>query len=74
MRRQLIGVVVLVLAGFGLASAQETTSGSIMGTVVDVQGASVPGATVTISSEQGSKVLVTDGNGRFFIISASSGG
>ena len=66
MRRQLIWAVVLVLAGFGLASAQETTSGSIMGTVVDAQGAPVPGATVTITSEQGSKALVTDSNGRFF--------
>jgi hypothetical protein len=66
MRRQLIWAAVLVLAGFGLASAQETTSGSIMGTVVDVQGAPVPGATVTITSEQGSRALVTDSNGRFF--------
>jgi hypothetical protein len=66
MRRQLLWAVVLVLAGFDLASAQETTSGSIMGTVVDAQGASVPGATVTITSEQGPKALVTDSNGRFF--------
>ena len=43
MRRQLIWAVLLVLASFGFASAQETTSGSITGEVVDAQGAPVPG-------------------------------
>jgi hypothetical protein len=66
MRRQLIWAVILVLAGFGLASAQETTSGSIAGEVIDAQGAPVPGATVTIGSPTGNKTFVTDANGRFF--------
>ena len=50
----------------GLAAAQEITSGSITGQVLDAQDAAVPGATVTITSEEGSKVFVTDGEGRFF--------
>ena len=50
----------------GVAWAQETTSGTIAGSVVDAQGLAVPGATVTISSEQGAKTLVTDSDGRFF--------
>ena len=66
MRRQLIWALLLVVASFGLASAQETTSGSILGTVVDAQGAPVPGATVTVTSPQGPKMVVTDSNGRFF--------
>jgi hypothetical protein len=66
MRRQLIWAVALVLATFGLANAQETTSGSITGEVVDSQGAPVPGATVTLTSNQGPKTFVTDSNGRFF--------
>ncbi|HET6897670.1 MAG TPA: carboxypeptidase-like regulatory domain-containing protein, partial [Vicinamibacteria bacterium] len=66
MRRQLIWALLLVVASFGLASAQETTSGSIAGTVVDAQGAPVPGATVTVTSPQGPKMVVTDANGRFF--------
>jgi hypothetical protein len=66
MRRQLVWALLLVVASFGLASAQETTSGSIAGTVVDAQGAPVPGATVSITSNQGTKTFVTDSNGRFF--------
>jgi Carboxypeptidase regulatory-like domain/TonB-dependent Receptor Plug Domain len=66
MRRQLIWAVALVLATFGFANAQETTSGSITGEVVDAQGAPVPGATVTVASPQGPKTFVTDSNGRFF--------
>lgn len=54
------------LAFAGLAAAQETTSGSIAGQVVDAQGAAVPGATVTITSDQGARTFVTDGEGRFF--------
>jgi hypothetical protein len=66
MRRQLIWAVALVLATFGVVHAQETTSGSITGEVVDAQGAPVPGATVTLTSGQGPKTFVTDSNGRFF--------
>ncbi|HET7294940.1 MAG TPA: TonB-dependent receptor [Vicinamibacteria bacterium] len=58
--------VVALLACAGLASAQETTSGSIAGQVLDTQGAAMPGATVTITSAQGTKTYVTDANGRFF--------
>jgi hypothetical protein len=66
MRRQLVWALLLVVASLGVASAQETTTGSIAGAVVDTQGAPVPGATVTVTSEQGSKSFVTDGQGRFF--------
>src|SRR5262245_61540470 len=66
MRRQLVWALLLVVASFGIASAQETTTGSITGTVVDAQGAPVPGATVTVTSPQGPKTFVSDTNGRFF--------
>jgi hypothetical protein len=59
-------VVALVVSTFGIANAQETTTGSITGDVVDAQGAPVPGATVTLTSNQGDKSFVTDHNGRFF--------
>jgi hypothetical protein len=66
MPRQLIRAIVLVLAGCGLASAQETTTGSLTGQVLDSDGAAVPGATVTVNSPQGSKTFVTDSTGHFF--------
>src|SRR5712692_2110534 len=66
MRRQLVWSFLVLLIGAAFAVAQETTTGSIAGQVVDAQGAPVPGATVTLTSNQGSKTFVTDGQGRFF--------
>jgi hypothetical protein len=62
--RRSVFLCVWALAG-GVA-AQETTSGSLVGQVVDAQGAPVPGATVTVTSAQGTRGLVTDASGRFF--------
>src|SRR5262245_43574463 len=64
--RFLFSAVVAILACAGLAFAQETTTGSIAGQVLDTQGAAMPGATVTVTSGQGSKTYVTDANGRFY--------
>ena len=66
MRRQLAWSVLFLLLGAAFGTAQETTSGSIAGQVVDAQGSPVPGATVTVTSSQGRKFVVTDGQGRFF--------
>jgi hypothetical protein len=49
-----------------LAHAQETTTGSIAGRVVDAQNLPLPGANVTIVSPQGPQNFVTDDQGRFF--------
>jgi len=65
MRKALLLGVALAFAFSGLATAQETTSGSIAGRVVDPQGAAVPGATVTVTTPQGDKVFTTDDSGRF---------
>jgi outer membrane receptor for ferrienterochelin and colicin len=59
-------VAAALLAGAGIAGAQETTTGSIAGEVRDAQGGTVPGATVTITSSQGTKAVLTDASGRFF--------
>ncbi len=64
--RFVFSAVVALLACAGLAYAQETTTGSISGEVLDTQAAAMPGATVTITSAQGTKTYVTDANGRFF--------
>jgi hypothetical protein len=60
-------LIAIMVASVAIATAQESTTGTIFGRVVDEQDALVPGATVTISSEQGSKVVVTDDRGRFTV-------
>jgi hypothetical protein len=65
MRRTLALGLALVLTAIGLASAQETTTGSIAGRVVDAQALATPGATVTVTGPQGSRTLITDDQGRF---------
>jgi len=62
--------VVVVFLTFGVAAgglAQGVQSGNIRGTVRDQQGLPVPGATVTASSPalQGSRTVVTDGEGGY---------
>jgi carboxypeptidase family protein/TonB-dependent receptor-like protein len=65
MRNHVVLTVVLLLVSCGLATAQETTTGSLTGVVVDSQGSPVPGATVTVTSAQGNKVFTTDSTGHF---------
>ncbi|MBP6875536.1 MAG: TonB-dependent receptor [Candidatus Eisenbacteria bacterium] len=47
------------------AWAQEATTGSIVGAVVDPEGLPLPGATVTLTSEQGARTEKTDAQGEF---------
>ncbi len=67
MRRILWAVlpVMMLVAWAGPARGQEATTGAILGTVTDPQGLPLPSATVTISSQQGSKTAQTDESGRF---------
>ena len=55
-KRWIVLALAMALAASGVV-AQETTSGSITGKVVDAQGAPVPGATVTVISTQGHEDL-----------------
>jgi hypothetical protein len=59
------GAFALAIAGASSALAQEATTGTITGQVVDAQGLAIPGATVTVTSPQGRKTFVTDAEGRF---------
>ena len=63
--QQRAALVLLGIAVSGVALAQETTTGSIAGLVLDPQGAVVPAATVTLHSGQGARSLVTDTHGQF---------
>ena len=65
MRTRMSAIIfVALLALMGTASAQETT-GTLTGKLVDTQGLAVPGATVTVTGQQGSKSFVSDEEGRF---------
>jgi hypothetical protein len=62
----IVGLLILAWAGWmGLASGQDPTTGSIDGTVTDSAGNPLTGATVTITSGQGAKTVVTDSGGMF---------
>src|SRR5262245_17536436 len=55
---------VLVVPLPAVAIPQQTT-GTITGRIVDAQGLAVPGVTVTVVGSQGSRTVVTDGEGRY---------
>ena len=59
------GVVLALTLAVSIAAAQDTTTGSIAGRIVDTQHLPVPGATVTVVSPQGPKTFTTDSDGRF---------
>jgi hypothetical protein len=68
MKRRFERLAASVLAGMAVSStvlAQETTTGSIAGRIVDPQGAVVPEAKVTLRSGQGARSLATDERGQF---------
>ena len=58
-----LGLVILLMASVG-AFAQ-TATGNVYGKVVDQSGAVLPGASVTISGEAGSRTTVTGADGTF---------
>ncbi len=62
---RVVSLVALVTLAATTLAAQETTTGSIEGRIVDPQGLAVPGVSVTVSSAQGSQSFVTDSDGRF---------
>jgi hypothetical protein len=58
-------IAALLVSSSASFAAQETTTGSLEGRIVDTQGLPVPGVTVTVSSAQGTQTFVTDSDGRF---------
>src|SRR3982750_1953597 len=64
--KQLIRAITAALCLTTAVAAQEVTTGSIGGAVTDPQGLPLPGVTVTVTSPQGPRTLVTDSEGRFF--------
>jgi outer membrane receptor for ferrienterochelin and colicin len=72
-----VRIVLAVLAVMTLAAGAtaQTTSGTISGRVVDIQGAALPGVTVTAKSPnlQGSREAITSENGDYILTGLPSG-
>jgi hypothetical protein len=71
--KQLAAIVLQWLVVPGVTIAQETTTGSITGQVLDAQGAVVPEARVTIRSGQGATSVATDARGQFLVLYLTPG-
>ena len=74
MRARILMAMASALALAASAAAQ-TTTGTISGRVLDLQGAALPGATVTAKSPnlQGSREAVTSANGDYILTGLPSG-
>jgi len=74
-RRAFVAAVIAVIAALATPSAFAQTTGQINGTIVDQQGAAMPGVTVTATSPalQGERSTVTDGTGTFRFLSLPPG-
>lgn len=74
MRVRIVLALLVVLAGAAGAAAQSTTA-TISGRVLDVQGSVLPGVTVTATSPnlQGSREVVTSQNGDYILTGLPSG-
>ena len=70
-----IALAVIAAMTFAAGAAAQSTTGTISGRVLDVQGAALPGAIVTAKSPnlQGSRESVTSGNGDYILAGLPSG-
>ncbi len=71
-RRTFALAVVLLLAGAGMAAAQEQ-QGSLYGTCKDTQGAALPGVTVQITGLGAPQIQVTNAQGQFRFLNLDPG-
>ncbi|MGH9373123.1 MAG: TonB-dependent receptor, partial [Vicinamibacterales bacterium] len=58
-------LLAVALAMTDLATAQQTTTGTISGRIVDAQDLPIPGVAVTVTGAQGARTASTDSDGRF---------
>ena len=71
MKRRLVVLALLVLASVGVEAQQST--GNVLGTVTDASGAILPGATVAISGEAGTRTTVSGPDGAFRFLNMDYG-
>ncbi|MCJ7755056.1 MAG: carboxypeptidase-like regulatory domain-containing protein, partial [Thermoanaerobaculales bacterium] len=76
MRLKFLGLPVVAMLLMTLPAFAQTTTGRLIGKVVDDTAGALPGATITISSPVligGPQVKITDGAGEFSFIGLSPG-
>ena len=62
---RLLVLTIVAALGVSLAAQESAVKGNIDGAVVDASGASVPGATVTLTGPTGTKTATTDSQGTY---------
>ena len=67
MHKRVVALTLGILVACATGAAAQATTGTITGRVIDPQGLVTPGATVTVSGDQGSKIAITDSEGRFTV-------
>src|ERR1041385_8790105 len=68
-------LLTILLAGAGIRLAAQSTTASVLGTVLDSSGAAVPGATITVTNTTTgiAQTAVSDSRGRYLIPSLAVG-
>ncbi len=66
-----VGLAILLMASAGVFA--QTSTGNIYGKATDASGAVLPGASVTISGEAGSRTTVTGADGTFRFLNLDPG-
>ena len=61
----LVAALLLVLLALAGSASAQTQTGTVTGTVLDQQGAVLPGVTVTLTGPRGSQTVVTDAEGNY---------
>src|SRR5918999_6541996 len=65
MRQREVALSLGILVACATGVAAQVTTGTITGRVIDAQELVTPGATVTVTGDQGSRIAITDSEGRF---------
>jgi hypothetical protein len=58
-------IALLLLALTAATAHAQSTTGTIGGRIIDAQGMTIPGATITVTGPQGTKSTISDTDGRF---------
>ena len=62
-----VAVIAFITCSAAIRAAAQDTTGTISGRIIDAQGLTIPGATVTATGSQGAKTTVSDSQGRFTV-------